>query len=167
MQTDMSESDTKFKIYQADKMLQARIGTGPLDDNAVVRSQKVMDENQVDFGPIAKQFLDELAEALKDAKENPQNSATILTMTTPVMQLKANASTFRYTLVSNLANIMLNFLEAVKIVDNDVIAIVDAHRQSLQLIIAKKITGDGGPIGKQMQEELQSACKRYFAKKKT
>lgn len=169
MQTDMQDSDGKkdFKVYQANRTLQARVGTGPLDDKAVERSQQVMDANKVDFAPIAEEFLNDLAVAIKTARANPGHPGTVQLMTTPVMQLKANASTFRYTLVSNLANIMLNYLEAVQKVDNDVIAIVEAHQQSLRLIIAKKITGDGGPIGKQMQEELQSACQRYFAKKKS
>lgn len=166
MQETMSGSESNFKVYQANKTLQARIGTGPLDEQAVERSQKVMDANDVDFGPIATEFLDDLGKAIAAAKENPQAPKTIHNMSTPVMQLKANASTFRYTLVSNLANIMLNFLEAVNQVDSDVIAIVAAHQQTLHLIVTKRITGDGGPVGKQMQEELQSACQRYFAKKK-
>lgn len=162
----MSESDRKFKVYQANKTLQARIGTGSLDEKAVERSQHIMDENQVDFAPIANEFLDELGNGIKKARANPESPTIILDMTTPVMQLKANASTFRYILVTNLANIMLNFLEVVKKVDEDVISIVEAHQQTLRLIITKKITGDGGPVGKQMQEELKSACQRYFAKKR-
>lgn len=170
MQEVMTDSDSNgktFKVHQANRTLQARIGTGTLDEKAVERSQNVMDQNQVDFGPMAQGFLDELKDAIQALKDNPDINDPIQTMVTPVMQLKANASTFRYTLVSNLANIMLNFLEAIKKVDGDVLAIVDAHRQSLQLIVTKKITGDGGPVGKQMQEELQSACQRYFAKKKS
>jgi len=166
MQTNMSDSEQKVKVYQANKTLQARIGTGSLDEKAVERSQQVMDTNKVDFEPIANQFLKELGEAVKKARANPEAPNTVHDMATPVMQLKANASTFRYTLVTNLANIMLNFLEAVRKVDQDVVSIVEAHQQTLSLIVAKKITGDGGPVGKQMQEELQSACQRYFAKKK-
>ena len=87
-------------------------------------------------------------------------------MAESVMQLKANAAVFRYTLIGNLANIMLGFLESVRTIDGDVIEIVAAHERTLSVIVIKKIEGDGGTNGKLLEEELQNACKRYLNKKK-
>ncbi len=159
-------SDRQIKVHKADKALQAKVGTGPLDEKAVERSQKVMDNNDVDFAPLAMEYLQQLETAIDEAAKNSTPmEQSIQSMTTPVMQLKANASTFKYNLIGNMANIMLSFLEGIKEMDPDAISIVQAHHQTLKAIVLKKMTGDGGPVGKQMEDELKNACKRYFAKR--
>ena len=112
------------------------------------------------------EYLNQLETAIEDAKNSDQSmKETLQSLTGPVMQLKANASTFKYDLIGNLANIMLSFLEAIQEMDDDAISIVAAHHQTLKAIVLKKMTGDGGPVGKQMEDELKGACKRYFLKR--
>jgi hypothetical protein len=43
--------------------------------------------------------------------------------------------------------------------------IVRAHHQTLKAIVTKRMSGDGGEHGKAFQNELISACRRYFAKR--
>ncbi len=155
------------KVIKADKALQTRIGTGPLDEKAVERSQKVIDDNDVDFAPLALEYLGKLEEAIAHAQSGKLDMRTaVQEMTAPVMHLKANASTFKYNLIGNLANVMLRFMESIKELDADVIAIVSAHHQTLKAIILKKMSGNGGDVGRIMEEELKGACARYFSKKK-
>lgn len=164
MSSDTTEK--KIRVHKADTQLQIKVGTGPLDERAVERCQDVMDSNKVDFTPLAMEYLDRLENAIKEAKSDSANKEEATqNITTPVMQLKANASTFHYNLIGNLANVMLSFLESIEKLDEDAVSIVEAHHQTLKAIIVKKISGDGGPVGKQMEEELKSACKRYFAKR--
>ena len=165
MTIEMTNSEEP-KVIKANYMLQAKVGSGPLDEKAVERCQEVMDNNTVDFAPLAMEFLDQLANGIEQAKSGDlTKDQAVEKMTQPVMQLKANATTFKYTLIGNLANVMLSFLEAVKELDNDVIAIVTAHHKTLSAIVIKKMQGDGGEYGKQMEAELKAACKRYFTKK--
>ncbi len=157
---------SEAKVIKADTSLQSRVGTGPLDERVVEKCQDVMDNNDVDFAPLAMEFLDKLAEAIKNARAGDlELDKAVGAMTEPVMQLKANAATFRYNLVGNLANVMLSFLEAVKEMDKTVLDIVDAHHKTLSAIVIKKMSGDGGAHGKQLEDELKGACKRYFSKK--
>lgn len=160
-------TDSKnVKIIKADLTLQARIGNGPLDERVVERCQKIIDNNNVDFEPLATEYLEKLRVAITAAKKgSAPTKALIQKMTEPVMQLKANAATFRYTLVGNLANVMLGFLEAVEKIDDNVLEIVSAHEKTLTIIVTKKMKGDGGEHGKMFEQELQSACNRYFTKK--
>ena len=166
MQIDMTdETPAEPKVIKADKSLQAKIGSGPLDTKTVEKCQAVMDNNNVDFTPMAMEYLGKLAEAIQTAKDpNVNMKEAVGNMTAPVMQLKANAAIFKYNLVGNLANVMLSFLEGIKELDKDAIAIVEAHHKTLTAIITKKMRGDGGAFGQQMLEELKSACKRYFAR---
>jgi len=81
------------------------------------------------------------------------------------MTIKANAAMFNYDLITNLANVMLSFLESIKKLDKDVIEIVDAHHKTLTMIVLKKMKGDIGEPGKQLENELKGVCKRYFSRK--
>ena len=161
----MAESDAKgIRVHKADASLRMKVGTGPLDEKTIEKCQEVMDNNEVDFAPLAMEYLDKLEEAIGNADKVDMNTA-IQNMTTPVMQLKANASTFHYNLIGNLANVMLSFLEAINEMDEDALSIVAAHHQTLKVIITKEMSGDGGVAGQQMEEELKNACKRYFTKR--
>ncbi|GJL85639.1 MAG: hypothetical protein DHS20C02_14140 [Micavibrio sp.] len=165
MSIEMKEP-MKPKVIKADYTLQSKIGSGPLDERIVKRCQKVMDSNDVDFSPLAQEFLDKLDSAIKEAKSGKLSTEqAVEIMTQPVMQLKANAAIFRYELIGNLANVMLSFLEAITDLDDDVLAIVDAHQKTLSAIVIKKMSGTGGAPGKQLEDELKGACKRYFSKK--
>ena len=155
------------KVIKANYALQAKVGSGPLDTQKVEACQKVMDNNDVDFAPMAMDILNKLKPAIDDAKNGADDvQQSVEKMTQPVMELKANAALFRYDLIGNLANVMLSFLEAVKTLDNTAIEIVNAHHQTLSAIVLKKMQGDGGKYGKQLEQELKDACMRYFQKKR-
>lgn len=168
MHIDMTEKKPdKPKVIKAQKDLQEKVGTGKIDEAIVEKCQAVMDNNDIDFQPVAMEFLDKLTQAIKEAKKADINTQdSIGGLTAPVMQLKANAATFKYDLIGNLANVMLSFLENITELDKDAISIVEAHHKTLTAIVIKKMQGNGGAFGKQMEEELKSACQRYFAKNK-
>lgn len=156
------DDSTNVNVYKASKMLQQKVGAGPLDEAIVAKSQKVIDENDVDFTPLGLQFLGKLEAALKTANdESIAMKERKQALTGPVMELKANAAIFKYNLIGNLANIMLSFLESTPTLDKDAITIVDAHHKTLHMIVVKKMTGDGGQHGEIFMRELQDACTRY------
>jgi len=166
MHIDMTETKRdQPKVIKAKKDLQEKVGTGKIDEAVVEKCQSVMDNNDIDFQPLAMEFLDKLSQAIKAAKASEiDTKSSINDLTAPVMQLKANAATFKYDLIGNLANVMLSFLENIKELDKDAIAIIEAHHKTLTAIVIKKMVGNGGAFGKQMEEELKGACQRYFAK---
>lgn len=166
MSVEMQEKK-KAKVIKANYVLQARIGAGPLDAKRIDACQKIIDENDIDFAPLASAYLDQLENAIARARSGEISlKSAVQGMTRPVMELKANAATFKYDLVTNLANVMLSFLEAVKSLDKTVLDIVSAHHRTLSIIILKKMKGDGGQHGKLLEQELKDACVRYFQKKK-
>lgn len=160
------DGNDKHRVIKANYMLQAKVGSGPLDERVVEQMQAVMDKDTTDFGPIAQPCLETMDRVIKQAKtDNYDMKTAVAELTTPVMQLKANAKTFKYDLIGNLATIMLNFLEHLRDLDNEVIEIIAAHHTTLNAIIVKKMSGDGGPVGKQFENELKAACDRYMAKR--
>jgi S-adenosylmethionine synthetase len=159
----------KIQTYKANKILQQKIGRGPLDLAVIEKAQKAIENNKVDFAPLGLQFLTELEEALTNVEKTLNEDKfekQKQSLTGPVMELKANATTFHFNLVGNLANIMLSFLESIKKLDKDALAIVRAHHDTLKGIITKKMKGDGGKEGQVFIRELEDACARYHKKNK-
>ena len=162
----MSDENQKPLVHKANYQLQKRVGKGPIDAKALERAQSMIEEAAEDFEPLAMTFLSKLKVAIDNAqKDEGSVEDQIKNMTSPVMELKANAKMFKYDLVSSLANIMLGFLETIDKLDKDAIDIVAAHQQTLQLIVMKKMTGDGGEHGQLFQRELRDAVQRYFSKR--
>ena len=161
----MNSDKKKARIVKANRLLQAKIGTGEVDPEVIEKSQKVIDENKVDFAPMAEEYIAALQSCIEDAQKKKKSDQDILEhMIEPVMQIKANAKMFDYELIGNLANIMLNFLETIDEIDGDVLDIVEAHQKTLVIIVKNKMRGDGGEYGEEITSELKEACKRYFAK---
>ena len=162
----MQKSDTPpVKIIAASKTLQAKAGNGDIPQGLIVRAEQSIQQNAEDFLPIAQGFLNRLKDGIEKGHQGSGSKEGLLSgLTSPVMDLKANARMFKYDLVTSLANIMLDFLEHLDELDDTAIDIVAAHHQTLTLIIAKKMSGDGGPMGETLQKELVSAIGRYISR---
>jgi len=161
-----SQREIETRIIQPSYILQAKVGSGPLDPRKVAESQRIIDTNQVDFVPLGLELLDQLEKTMKEAREKPMDPAELRELLTqPIMQLKGSASMFKYDLIGRLANVMLSFLETIKEVDDDAYAIVEAHHKTLRAIITKRMSGSGGVNGRAFIDELKDACRRYFTRK--
>ena len=153
----------KARVIRANYLLKAKVGHGKIPEEKIRECQSVIDNNTIDFSPMAKEFLDALMQTIQQTKAKQiTEQEAVKRMTDAVMQLKANASMFHYALVGNLAKVMLGFLETLHRIDSDAIEIVDAHRITLTAIIDKKMQGNGGKYGKQLESELVKACERYY-----
>ena len=146
---------------QPNDLLAKKIGVGTLSSVVVERSQKVIDQNKIDFIPIAESFLCQLSEAIKHAEEAGFSKKALDNIISPVMQVKANASIFKYVLIGDLANVMLGFLENLNGLDQDAIEIITAHHTTLAHLVSRGMKGDGGDIGTALKDELEGACARY------
>jgi hypothetical protein len=158
-------SNKSVKIIKVENKLKQKTGFGEISETVIATSEVVLQNNQVDFKEIATPILQKLRAAIKKAQTEPENIESISkTLVDCVMELKANGPMFKYQLVGNLASIMLSFLEHIHTFDKDAIEIIGAHEKTLSAIVDKGIKGDGGPMGTQVQSELEGACGRYYRK---
>ncbi len=159
--------DREVNVYKANYLLQAKVGKGPLNKQIIEECQKIMDENDFDFGPMAEEYLT-IFQQLIDEGRNTREPAEDLTdrMTAVAMQLKANAAMFRYPDISKLAIIMLWLLESIDELDEDALDIAQAHHDALQTILEIGLREGAQASGHNFEKELKSACERYFHKMK-
>lgn len=150
-------------IIKVNHVLQAKVGLGQVPEDVLSKSQSLIEKNNINFAPIAKQFLQQFRNELDIVStENHTNRKSIERLIAPVMQIKANARIFKYNLLGDLSSIMLNFLEGMNELDGDAMDIVEAHYTTLSRIISDELHGDGGTSGQSFATELQAACDRYI-----
>ncbi|PCJ02314.1 MAG: hypothetical protein COB14_02090 [Alphaproteobacteria bacterium] len=156
------KSETNKKIKATDVLVQ-KTGVGALDQILIDKSQNVLDNNKINFIPIVENFLAQLNEAIHKAKQEEEPTRKALDdMVDPIMQIKANARVLKYTLVGNLADIMLTFLERLNLADQYAFEIIQAHQNTLTHLVSREMKGSGGDTGAALEKELQSACNRYM-----
>ncbi len=158
-----TEGSRPKQIIKPDLSLQAKAGLGLIDENTILHSESLFEKFEIDFKPIAMDFLNQTDDAIARAlQEKETTHRSIERIVDPVMQIKANAKIFKYTLIGDLAAIILNFLDNLTVLDENALEILDAHRKSLRHLISHDIKGDIGPLGDSFKDELQAACKRYM-----
>lgn len=162
-------STKKPRFINPPNLLKQRVGSGGIAKERIAKAEQVIEETQLDFLPYAQEYLKELGDAIKGmdsfASDNDKSfDDLVLELTKPTMKLKANGGMFGYALVSDVADILLEFLETFKDVNKDVQMIMKAHENALHVIIKNKLKGDGGTEGDKLVRELEEACKRYFSR---
>ncbi len=159
-------TDKDVNVIKANRLLQAKVGSGNIDETRILQSQAVIESDQTDFAPLAREFLDRLETALAQMPPEADDIRKIIQpIIIEIMQIKANAAMFHYNLSSTLANIILDFLENLKSWDKDAYDIVATHLKTQRLIINNGLKGHGGDYGAQLTTELREACNRYYNKK--
>lgn len=162
----MSKKDVK-KIRATNQLAQ-KVGTGEVDEDKIAAAQKAIENSKVVFSEVAKPFLDQLQNAVAAAKKNINSgeSAEILNnIVFPIMNLKANAATFNYPLISDAAGTVLNFFDAVNSVDAETVVIAENLHRAITVIMTQKMEGAENPAGKALVKEFKDVCKRYVDKR--
>ncbi len=163
----LQQQNREPRIYKADRMLQMKVGSGPLDEAVIRQCQEVMNNNDFDFAPMGAELLEDLSRELEKARlARFSESYTLNIMTDLAMQIKGNAALFHYPFVSKLAEIMLFFLENIQEIDGDAVEVIDAHHRAISTLLDQGIQEDDGNLTQDFEKELKSLCGRYFAKKK-
>ncbi len=146
--------------------LKAKVGSGGLSDDVLDKAQALLETNAVDFLPLAEVYLSSLMDGVENARDarpdDEDNEAIIAGMLYPGIQLKANGGMFRYDLVTQAADRLVQFLEAIIEPDPDALEIVLAFHTTLRAILTGRVQGDGGQHGGALMKALDEACLRYF-----
>ena len=166
------EFQAQKKVQRAElvvppNQLKEKAGSGGFDETTLVKAQEQIKSNTVDFRPIAVTLLDQLEKAITDARSGAvKGEAAVRAILAPAMQLKAQGSMFHYPVVSEISNILVNFMETVTDIDKDVLDIVAAHKTSMSVVISSRIQEDEGKVGKKLCGALVDTCDRYYKTRK-
>lgn len=157
----------KAEFYTPPNHLKLKVGNGGLTENILNKAQALLENNSVDFTPLAEMYLDAMMKGIEQARtpNASLNKETIISaILFPGMQLKANGGMFQYELVTHIADRFIQFMEVIDTVDNDALEIIIAFHTTIRAVILGRIKGDGGKRGEELMTALVEACHRYFEK---
>ncbi len=156
----------KTRKIPASRELQNKVGTGKIAQEDVAAAQDVIETNGADFEQIAMPHIDELARLIF-AVQNAEISERemIEAAIHPIMNLKANAGTFNYPLITTLAEAVLGVLDNTEEADQAIIDITDHLQKAVLAVMRHKMFGDGGVAGAALVKEFEDVCRRYVIQK--
>ena len=157
----------KAEFIKPPNILKAKVGSGGLNEAILEKAQKLLENNTVDFQPLAEIYLGSLMKGVELAKatsHEEDSEYVIVTMLYPGMQLKANGGMFHYPLVTSIADKLIQFLEVIEHPDIEAVEIVLAFHTTIRAVVLGRIKGDGGKHGQELLRALHDACVRYFEK---
>jgi hypothetical protein len=156
------------EFFKPDHPIKRKAGSGGIPEVLLQRGQETIDDNYSnDFEPFAKEFLKNIAQALdscRAARNRDAHKLALQQISRNIMELKANGGMFGYSLISMISDVPLNFADTQRTVNEDFCQIIEAHNNSLILIITHRLKGAGGEKGKELVRELQDAIARYHRK---
>ncbi len=165
----MTEENSKARFYKPPNILKEKIGSGGLAKNILEKAQQLLDENNIDFEPIAMTYMDALHRGL-DRAYAPTSKATnhelMGGLINPIMQLKANGGMFDYPLVSKISDKMVDLIETAQSPDEDLQEIIQAYHATISAILHGKLKGEGGVKGDNLYFAICDACDRYHKRHK-
>ena len=159
------EPRRKAEILRPPNTLKAKVGSGGISDAILDKAQALLENNIVDFQPLADMYLQALMKAIEIAQINHDKQDTeslIAGMLYPSVQLKANGGMFHYPLVTIMADRLIQYLEVIVDSDLDALEIVLAFHTTIRAVVMGRITGMGGRHGQELLAALNDACMRYF-----
>ena len=155
----------KARFYDPDTRLKQKVGPTPFKKERIDQAQKHIESNDVDFEPMAQELLKTLRKDIDAAKKGElEQKELVERLTQPVMELKANAATFQYPIISKLMNILLNFLETLDSLDEETLEITEVTYRAVNAILAHKIRNINDKRGELMIQELENVILRYRKK---
>jgi len=161
-------SDKDKYIIEVPNQLKEKAGEGKNPSMlAIKEAEMFIKNNDIDFKPMARRHL-KLIDAdfakLKESTNEEEKKELYASIIDNIMQIKAHGGMFHYQIMSDIANVVLNFLDTTDVMNEDMFQIIEAHNNSIRIIIKRNIKGDGGVPGKEIIDELTKATKRYHKK---
>lgn len=156
------------EFFNPPNHLKLKVGTGGLTENILGKAQALLENNTVDFTPLAEMYLDAMMKGIEQARTpdpDLDKDTLIAAILFPGMQLKANGGMFQYHLVTHIADRFVQFMEVIETVDHEALEIIIAFHTTIRAVILGRIKGDGGKRGEELMTALVEACHRYFEKR--
>lgn len=153
----------KAEFIMPPNKLKQKAGSGGLEEAVLQKAEESLEKNDIDFHPIADEFLKQIDVHLKEIAEGKlTGEAAIEAIIYPAMQLKAQGTMFHFPLATDIANILVNFLETVVTMDQKVAEIILAHRRSLAAVLQGNMKDPNDPQGVALRTALLETCNKYY-----
>ncbi|NQU57426.1 MAG: Hpt domain-containing protein [Rhodospirillales bacterium] len=126
-------------------------GPGAVDMAAIERAEAVISGMANDYLNWVEEDLVKIANAQKDLKANRDDSKNRLDKVFQVAHdMKGQGGSFGYDLMTILGNDLCRFIEGKETASDIDVEVIDLYINTMQIVISKRMSGDGGAAGNQV-----------------
>ena len=150
------DDDVQF-IRPLNTLRKAKIGDGPaeLDTAALARADAVVAEMTQHDSEWAKEDLARMQAAIDTIRNNPAEQGDALgRLHTISLDMKGQGATFGYRLITEIGDSLNKFVTDLQETSEFDLRVIVSHMESMKVVMADEIRGDGGPVGRELLREL-------------
>jgi chemotaxis protein histidine kinase CheA len=164
-QSDNGTSDNKgtsAEFFQPSKSLKEKVDSNGSVEGSFAAANKAVEDLAIVFIERLPEDLNDIADALNALECNGNDAALKRKLFKLVHDLKGQAGTFDYMLVTVIGNDLCRFIEHSEEITPIQIKVMRFHLDAMQRVVDLKMTGDDNEQGQRMITTLQGMTQKVL-----
>ena len=139
-----------FQVVNPPNLLKKKVGNGGFDPNAIKRMDGAIRELKGEFEEQAKAATAELSAATLALLRAPNDQMQRQTVYLIAHELRGQGGSYGYPLITRFGDQLCRYLDAAELLDAKALVGVKAAADAIAVVIANRVSGDGGETGRQL-----------------
>lgn len=140
-------------------------GSGPASHAMLAKAEKAVETFSDSFAGRARQDLEALKAVISGVVPGaPDTRETLQRAYVHAHELRGQGGTSGYHMITRIAASLCRLLDSLDSVDDNHLAIIDAHIDALNDVLKRRAKGEGAPIDKQTMDGLEQVSEKYLNK---
>lgn len=152
------------KLYTPKNKLKEKVGEGGFNPVLLEDAQKAIEENDIDFVPIAEKLIGKLDGYLKDGKDDPESLNIKSKLLDQLTQLRAQGSMFHYPSITAVTDVVVDLMDSVEVMDKTLLKITEKYSQSAKVVLGAKTQDEKDKVVQAIIKELRDVAEKYKEK---
>ncbi len=161
----MTPNNSTVRFVQPPHQISERVsGGGDISDKMLARADAAVKRLSDQFTDLALNEIGKLDMLLKEAQANPDKRPDIVrNIFMVVHDLRGQGATFDYPLLTRIGSSLCTFTEKLEGSSDKELQVIGVHVDALKAVMTHKISGDGGPVGREIAKGLEIAVQKIMA----
>lgn len=159
------------RLYRIkNKLREKTLGLAPVggdediafDEDMMSKARAVLDEMAEEYPDWVSSLIQQLAEVHRRCVDTPEQRYQHFEQLHAIAHdMRGQGGTFGYPLISGFSDGLYEFTRKSTSTSDKNVEIIKAHIDAMRVVIKDRVSGDGGDVGKQLQEGLEAAIAKY------
>ena len=159
--------DKTVNVIKPPDTLSAKVtkgGPGAVDLAAIERAESVISSMANDYLDWVAEDLVKITRAQQELKDNRDDSKHRLDRIFQIAHdMKGQGGSFGYDLMTILGNDLCRFIEGKETASDIDVEVINLYINTMQIVISKRMSGDGGPEGNKVLTGLAAVVEKITA----
>lgn len=155
---------SKAQIITPPNLLQQKVsGSGPISQEMLDRADHALEGLSEQFDNLMAEAVGRLTDLYRRGVDDPaQRSALVREMFAVAHDLRGQAGTFDYALISRVGTSLCHFTDGAETFDNRTYEVIRVHIDAMQVVLSNSLRGDGGAMGQEIASGLEKAVQKVL-----